>query len=74
MAALVRDRLSTANLRDVLLTGARMGGEECLRRGMVDETVAAADVLPRAIARATDAGGEEPPGVRRAQAESLRRT
>jgi enoyl-CoA hydratase/carnithine racemase len=53
MAALVRNRLSIANQRDVLLTAARLGGEECLRRGMVDEAVPAAEVLPRAIARAS---------------------
>jgi enoyl-CoA hydratase/carnithine racemase len=52
MAALVSSRLTGLTLRDVVLTGARIGGEEASRRGIVDEAVAAADVLPRAIARA----------------------
>jgi enoyl-CoA hydratase/carnithine racemase len=52
MAALVRNRLPTTLLRDVVLTGARIGGDEAARRGIVDEAAPAADVLPRAIARA----------------------
>jgi len=52
MAALVKSRLNGATLRDMVLTGARLGGEDAQRRGVVDEAVAAAEVLPRAIARA----------------------
>jgi enoyl-CoA hydratase/carnithine racemase len=52
MAALVRNRLSIQSLRDVVLTAARLGGEECARRGIVDEAVPLAEVLPRAVARA----------------------
>jgi len=52
MAALVKSRLSGAALRDMVLTGARIGGEESSRRGIVDEAVPAGEVLPRAIARA----------------------
>lgn len=58
MAALVRNRLSIATLRDVVLTGARMGGEECLRRGIVDEIAPATEVLPRAVARAAGLAGK----------------
>jgi enoyl-CoA hydratase/carnithine racemase len=52
MAALVRNRMSGLTLRDAVLTGARIGGDEACRRGIVDEAVAAAEVLPRAIVRA----------------------
>jgi enoyl-CoA hydratase/carnithine racemase len=52
MAALVKSRLSGVSLRDMVLTGARLGGAEAQRRGIVDEAVAATDVLPHAIARA----------------------
>jgi enoyl-CoA hydratase/carnithine racemase len=52
MTALVRSRLSGRVLRDVVLTGARIGGENAAGRGFVDEALPGADVLPRAIARA----------------------
>ena len=52
MAALVRNRMETTTLRDVVLTGARIGGDEAGRRGMVDDAAPAAEVLPRAVARA----------------------
>ena len=52
MAALVKSRLNGPTLRDMVLTGARIGGEEAHRRGIVDEAVPAAEVLPHAIARA----------------------
>jgi len=52
MVALVKDRLGPLVLRDVVLTGARIGGAEARERGIVDEAVPAAEVLPRAIARA----------------------
>jgi len=52
MSALVKNRLAPPTLRDMVLTGARIGGQEAHRRGIVDEAVAAADVVPNAIARA----------------------
>lgn len=52
MAALVKSRLNGPALRDMVLTGARLGGEDAQRRGIVDEAVPAAEVLPHAIARA----------------------
>ena len=52
MVALVKSRLGAGVLRDVVLTGARIGGAEACERGIVDEAVPAAEVLPRAIARA----------------------
>ncbi len=52
MAAVVRNRLTGANLRDMVLTGARLGGDEAYRRGIVDAALPAAEVLPAAVARA----------------------
>jgi len=52
MTALIQSRLSPSTLRDTVLTGARLGGAESCARGIVDEAVAADEVLPRAIARA----------------------
>lgn len=59
MAALVRSRLAPASLRDMVLTGARFGGDEACRRGMVDDAVPAAEVLPRAVARAAAVAGKD---------------
>lgn len=52
MTALIKSRLTPTALRDAVLTGARIGGADALARGIVDEAVAAPEVLPRAIARA----------------------
>ncbi len=52
MVALVKHRLAGGVLRDVVLTGARIGGAEACQRGIVDEAVPAPEVLPAAIARA----------------------
>jgi enoyl-CoA hydratase/carnithine racemase len=52
MVALVKSRLPGGVVRDVVLTGARIGGSEGCERGVVDEAVPSADVLPRAVARA----------------------
>ena len=52
MVALVKSRLGAGVFRDVVLTGARIGGAEACERGIVDEAVPAAEVLPRAMARA----------------------
>ncbi|HVN87388.1 MAG TPA: enoyl-CoA hydratase-related protein [Candidatus Binatia bacterium] len=52
MTALIKNRLSPAAFRDTILTGARLGGSDARDRGIVDDAVPAADVLPRAIARA----------------------
>jgi len=52
MTKLLQTRLSPTTLRDVILTGARIGGKEARERGIVDDAVPAAEVLPRAIARA----------------------
>jgi enoyl-CoA hydratase/carnithine racemase len=52
MVALLKNRLAPAVLRNVVLTGARIGGADACDYGIVDEAVPAADVLPQAVARA----------------------
>jgi len=52
MTALIACRLSPLVFRDTILTGARIGGTDAQALGIVDEAVAADEVLPRAIARA----------------------
>ncbi len=52
MTKLVHSRLTPTAFRDVILTGARIGGSEARERGIVDDAVPAEEVLPRAIARA----------------------
>jgi enoyl-CoA hydratase/carnithine racemase len=52
MTALVKNRLLPGVLREVVLTGARLGGTASRERGIVDDALPAADVLPTAIARA----------------------
>lgn len=52
MVAVVKSRLTPVVFRDMILTGARIGGADAIARGIVDEAVPLADVLPNAIARA----------------------
>lgn len=52
MTALIKTRLSGSVLRDAVLTGARIGGEEAAARAIVDEAAPAGEVLPRAVHRA----------------------
>jgi len=52
MNALIAAKLGRRIATDLLLTGRRVGGEEAVALGIVDEAVAADAVLPRAIARA----------------------
>ena len=52
MRALIQSRLSPLVFRDLVLTGARIGGAEAEKRGIVDEAISPEQVLPRAIARA----------------------
>jgi enoyl-CoA hydratase/carnithine racemase len=58
MAALIQARLSESALRATVLTGARLGGAACATRGIVDEAVPQAEVLPRAIERAAALAGK----------------
>ena len=52
MNALIAAKLGARVATDLLLSGRRVGGEEAVRLGIVDEAVAADAVLARAIARA----------------------
>ncbi len=60
MAALVAARMpGFAALRDVAIYGARLGGGDAAARGIVDEAVAEADVLPRTLERVRALGGKD---------------
>ena len=59
MTALIKNRFAPATFRDMVLTGARIGGAEAQQRGIVDEAVAADEVRPRAIARAAALAGKD---------------
>jgi Delta3-Delta2-enoyl-CoA isomerase len=50
MTALIRSRLTPVVFRNLMLTGVRIGGVEAKEKGIVDDAVAADQVLPRAIA------------------------
>jgi enoyl-CoA hydratase/carnithine racemase len=52
MRALIQSRLSPIIFRDLVLTGARVGGSEAKEKGIVDEAVPRDQVLPRSVARA----------------------
>ena len=58
MTALIKSRFTPQTFRDTILTGVRLGGTEAQQRGIVDEAVAAAEVLPRALARAAGMAGK----------------
>lgn len=51
MRSLIRQKLGTRVFRDVVLTAARFGADDCVRLGIVDAAAAEADVLPAAIER-----------------------
>jgi enoyl-CoA hydratase/carnithine racemase len=53
MLALLRLKLDWKVLRDLILTGKRIDGEEAQRLGIIDEACAAEEVLPRAVALVT---------------------
>jgi enoyl-CoA hydratase/carnithine racemase len=59
MAALVQARVPGPALRDTAVYGQRIGGAEAAARGIVDEAVPEAEVLPRAIARARALAGKD---------------
>lgn len=52
MTALIKNRLTATAFRDMILSGARIGGAEAQQRDIVDDAVSAEEVLPRAVARA----------------------
>lgn len=59
MMALLREKLGPTVLRDTLLTGARLGGQAAQHLGIVDDAVAEAEVLPRALDRAASLAGKD---------------
>ncbi len=59
MTALIKERLAPAVFRDAILTGARIGGADACARGIVEDAVAAEEVLPTAIARAAALAGKD---------------
>ncbi len=52
MTALIQAKLAANVVVETILTGVRLGGPQCVERGIVDATVAGPDVLPQAIERA----------------------
>ncbi len=52
MTALIQAKLAARVVVETLLTGVRLGGPQCVERGIVDAAVPGPDVLPRAIERA----------------------
>jgi len=52
MMELLKQKLQPAVLRDLLLSGRRVGGDEALRLGIIDAACGNAGVLPEALARA----------------------
>jgi enoyl-CoA hydratase/carnithine racemase len=59
MTALIKCKLTPSALRYAVLTGARIGGQEAAARAIVDEAVAAEEVLPRAVALAAGVAGKD---------------
>ena len=59
MAALIAGRLPKQTAHEAIVTGRRYGGGEAAAAGIVDEAVAEAEVLPRAVARAAASAGKD---------------
>jgi enoyl-CoA hydratase/carnithine racemase len=59
MYALIGARLSPAIVSEMLITGRRYGGSEAAVRGIVNEAVPEAEVLPRAIEIARELTGKD---------------
>jgi enoyl-CoA hydratase/carnithine racemase len=60
--------VGAARASDILLTGRRIGGEECMQLGLANRLVAQADVRSTAIALASEIGGAAPLAVRETRA------
>ena len=52
MLALVAARLAPAVLRDLVLTGEKLGGRDACARGVVDLALSEAELIPRALEQA----------------------
>jgi Delta3-Delta2-enoyl-CoA isomerase len=59
MNALIVSRLPVRTAIEAMTTGRRYGGEQAVAAGIVDEAVAEAEVLPRAVARAVALAGKD---------------
>jgi enoyl-CoA hydratase/carnithine racemase len=59
MDALIKARLTVPTAHEVMVTGKRYGGAEAASKQIVDEAVAEADVLPRALELAAQVGGKD---------------
>lgn len=64
MIAILRARLPKQTLHEVISTGKRWGGDEAVRRGIADEAVSEAELLPRAIALAESLAAKADPIMR----------
>ena len=53
MTALIQAKLAAKVVVETILTGVRLGGPQCVDRGIVDAAVAGPEVLPEAIERAS---------------------
>jgi len=61
MTALIACRLAPTVLRDLVLTGVRLGGMEAKQQGIVDEALSLDALLPWAVARAEQLAGKQRP-------------
>ena len=59
MMALIKQRFDAKQLRDTIITGARIGGSDAASMGIVDAAVAVEEVLPRAIALVAPLAGKD---------------
>lgn len=58
MRTLIKERMTPAAFRDVVLTAGRFGADDCVRLGFVDQAAAEADVLSAAIERVRPLAGK----------------
>lgn len=58
MRTLIKERLSAQAFRDTVLTGGRVGADDCVRLGIVDQAAAEADVLSAAVERLRPLAGK----------------
>jgi enoyl-CoA hydratase/carnithine racemase len=58
MQSLIMARLSPQTAHEAMITGKRYGGEQARERGIVDDAVADAEVLPKAITLAKSLAGK----------------
>ena len=64
MVAILQARLPVQALHEVIVTGKRWGGEEAARRGIVEEAVSEADLLPHALEIASSLAAKADPVLR----------